>query len=405
MIPLQTAYRLKLKNATAEGIPAMSSTAQLRGITWNHSRGYLPLVATAQRMQDRDPSVQIEWSKRSLKDFGDYPIERLIDQFDLLIIDHPFAGYAAEHPVLIPLDEHLPAEFLADQAANSVGPSHASYSMGGHQWALAVDAATPVSGWRPDVLERAGVAVPESWEDLLALARRGLVIAPAAAVDSLMNLYMLCLGLGEEPFQSDREICSAEVGTTALEMLRELIDLCGRDCIDRNPIRTWETLATSDSAAYCPFAYAYSNYARDEFGPNRLAFGGLVSLNGRRLRSTLGGTGLAISATCRDLPAALRYVEYTASPECQRTLYATHGGQPGHRAAWLDPELNLLTHGFFRDTLATHDEAHLRPRYPGYIPFQDQAGDVVRDYLRDGGSARAVLDRLNILYRESRDAA
>lgn len=383
----------------------MSATALLRGITWNHSRGYLPLAATAQRLLDRDPSIQVEWEKRSLKEFGDYPIERLVDRFDLLIIDHPFVGYAAEHPVLVPLDEHLPAAFLADQAANSVGLSHASYEMCGHQWALAVDAATPVSGWRPDLLDRADAALPGTWEDLLALARRGLVIVPAAAVDSLMNLYMLCLGLGEEPFQSSSEIASVEKGTMALELLRELVELCGRDCLDRNPFRTWETLATSESAAYCPFAYGYSNYARDEFGRNQLAFGGLVSLNGRRLRSTLGGTGLAISANCRNFPTALRYVEYVASPECQRTLYATHGGQPGHRSAWLDPVLNRLTHGFFRDTLATHDEAYPRPRYPGYIPFQDRVGDVVRDLLRDGGDVSAVWDRLNQLYRESRHAA
>lgn len=382
----------------------MPETRTLRGITWNHSRGLLPLLATAQRFTDRDPSIQIEWRTRSLKDFGDFPIERLAESFDLLIIDHPFAGYAAEHPVLVPLDEHLPPDFITDQAANSVGASHASYEMGGHLWALAVDAATPVSGWRPDLLKRADAEPPATWNDLLALARRGLVVTPAASVDCLMHLYMLCLGLGEEPFQSNDEVVSANVGVQALELLRELIALCGPACIDRNPIRTWELLAASETAAYCPFAYGYSNYARDEFGPNRLAFGGLVSLNGVQLRSTLGGTGLAVSANCGNLPLAIDYVQYVASGECQRTLYATHGGQPGHRSAWLDPELNRLTHGYFRDTLPTLDAAYLRPRYAGYIPFQDHAGDVVRDFLRDGGDPNATLAAINALYRTSRHA-
>src|SRR3954454_16039744 len=132
----------------------MANGATLNGITWNHSRGYLPLVATAQRFMDRHPDVTIEWRKRSLQAFADEPVERLAEQFDLIVIDHPFAGYAAVHPTLVPLDEHLPPEFMADQAANSAGASHASYNFGGHQWALAIDAATPVSSWRPDLLAR-----------------------------------------------------------------------------------------------------------------------------------------------------------------------------------------------------------------------------------------------------------
>src|SRR3712207_9484902 len=82
-------------------------TRSLTGITWNHTRGYLPLVAAAQRFADRDPGVEIVWHKRSLQEFADAPIERLAESFDLLVIDHPFVGYAARHPTLLPLDEYL----------------------------------------------------------------------------------------------------------------------------------------------------------------------------------------------------------------------------------------------------------------------------------------------------------
>ena len=53
--------------------------------------------------------------------------------------------FAAATGCLSPLDELIEAPFLADQAANSVGPSHRSYSYGGHQWALATDAAGHMS--------------------------------------------------------------------------------------------------------------------------------------------------------------------------------------------------------------------------------------------------------------------
>ena len=374
----------------------------LNGITWNHSRGYLPLVATAQRFMERNPGVTIDWQKRSLQAFADEPIERLAERFDLIVIDHPFAGYAAARPTLVPLDEYLPAVYLADQAANSVGPSHASYNYGGHQWALAIDAASPVSSWRPGLLAHYEAGIPRTWEDLLALARRGLVALPAIPIDSLMSFCMLCLALGEEPFLCAEEVVGRKTGVAALEAMRELVTLCAPACLERNPIQTYEAMVGGDDIVYCPFAYGYVNYARPEYAEKPLVFGGMVTLAGKRLRSTLGGTGLAISVHCRDLDLALAYAQFVASPESQTGLYAIAGGQPGHRRAWLDPEVNRICQGYFRDTLPALDEAWLRPRYDGYIPFQDHAGRFVHTYFRNGGDSAAVLAQLNRLYRESR---
>lgn len=67
---------------------------KLKGITWNHSRGFTSVVATAQRFCEINPGVEIEWEKRSLQEFADAPIQHLADQYDLLIIDHPWAGFA-----------------------------------------------------------------------------------------------------------------------------------------------------------------------------------------------------------------------------------------------------------------------------------------------------------------------
>lgn len=376
--------------------------ATLTGITWNHTRGYLPLVATAQRFGELHPEIEIIWQKRSLQEFADQPIEQLAERFDLLVIDHPFAGRAAALPVLLPLDHYLPATFLADQAANSVGVSHTSYAAGGHQWALAIDAATPVSAYRPDLLKRYDTALPQTWAELLVMARRGLVALPAIPVDSLMNFYMLCLGLGGSLFEHTEHVVDPQTGRAALEQLRELVALCDPACLERNPIRTYEAMVGGDDLLYCPFAYGYVNYTRREYTHRPLRFGGLVSVDGLQLRSTLGGTGLAISARCTNLDAAVAYAQFVASADCQTGMYFAHGGQPGYRKAWTDPQINAGCGDFFQQTLPTLEHAYLRPRYNGYIPFQDHAGPVVHAYLRDGGNPSDALEQINRLYRESR---
>jgi multiple sugar transport system substrate-binding protein len=374
---------------------------ELRGITWNHTRGFVPMVATAQRFSELHPDIEIRWEKRSLQQFADWPIEKLAEQYDLLVIDHPFSGYAAGHDVLLPLDEHLPASFLADQAANSVGASHASYTYGGHHWALAIDAATPVCGFRRDLLESARAAVPATWAELVALARRGLVAIPAVGIDSLMTFYMLCGGLGEEPFQTAQYVASDDIAHRALTMLAELVALCEPECLGRNPIATWNLLAASNRVALCPFAYGYSNYARSGYGPHALEFTGLAE----PFRSTLGGAGLAISSRCADRSEALRYAEYVASAECQRTLYFDAGGQPGHRKAWLDDEVNRRSSGYFRATLPALDAAWLRPRYDGYLHFQDQASHTMHAFLGKERPASETIAEMNELYRTSHATA
>ena len=379
---------------------------ELTGITWNHTRGYLPMVATAQRFSERYPDIVINWQKRSLQAFADAPLVELASRFDLLVIDHPSIGEAAHLDLLLRLDEHLPPGFLADQAQNSVGQSNISYAVHGHHYALAIDAAAPISGYRADLLTLAGAEPPRTWSELLALAHRGLVTVPAIPIDSLMNLFMLADALGDEPFAVPGIIFKPETSKEALQMLRELVNLCPPGSFERNPISTWQFLADSTRVAYCPFAYGYSNYSRHGYAANLITVGGLVSLtpSGIPLRSTLGGAGLAISKHCAYPESALSYAQFVASPECQSTLYANAGGQPGHRAAWQDAALNAATNNFFANTLRTLDSAWLRPRFPGYVGFQHLASSIVHHYLCHGGPESTVHAKLDQALQSSQRA-
>jgi len=372
----------------------------LRGMTWDHSRGYTPMVATAQRFSELNSGAEFIWEKRSLQEFADQPIDRLADRYDLLVIDHPWVGFASAAGLLLPLDQHLPVAFLADQAANAVGLSHQSYSFGGRQWALAIDAATPVASWRPDLLP--ATDLPTTWNDLLELARTGKVLMPGMPIDTLMNFYMVCATLGEEVCQSEDCVVSSQVGAQALSMLRELALLLDPLFGNLNPIRVYETMTLTDRYAYCPFAYGYSNYARAGYARRPLDFGDMVEIEGQRCRTTLGGAGLAISARCVKREVALQYAAFVADPVSQRTIYFENGGQPGHRSAWTDERANALCRDYFRNTLPALDRAFLRPRFPGYIYFQDRAGVPIREYMREGGDEQRVLAGLDALYRESR---
>ena len=161
-------------------------------------------------------------------------------------------------------------------------------------------------------------------------------------------------------------------------------------------------MSKTDEYWYCPFAYCYSNYARKGYAKNILAYSDLPTFgNFGRLRSTIGGTGIAVSATSENKEIAIQFAQWITSGDCQSTFYVENGGQPGHRSAWVGINSNLLCNNFFKNLLPTMERGYVRPRYDGYLYFQDHAGNPLCQFLMKGGSAARVLESLNSIYLES----
>jgi multiple sugar transport system substrate-binding protein len=371
----------------------------LRGMTWDHARGFDPMVATSAAYAAAHPGVTITWEKRSLQAFADRPIGEMADTYDLMVIDHPHVGEVARAGNLLPLDGLRDAE-MAALAAGSVGQSHASYAFAGRQWALAIDTATPVACRRPDLM----TTVPARWDEVIALAEQGRVALALIPINALMTFFGLARNAGfaiaEAP---DRLMAEAEAKVT-LSHLRELAALVGPRCLGLDPIGIYDWMSDgTDAPAYSPWGYGYTNYSRPGFRRHLLSFHDAPGFGDNGPRGTvLGGTGIAVSSRTLHPEIAVDYAFWIAGADCQRGLYTASGGQPAHAAAWEDDTGNALTGNFFRQTRRTLDTAWLRPRNDGYMGFQDRAGDIVHACLRGEATEAATLAALDAAYRESR---
>ncbi len=374
---------------------------KLKGITWDHPRGYEPLRAVAKIWQEKT-GVEVAWDVRTLKEFGDCPIEKLITDYDFILIDHPYMGEAASNKLLIPVDTFLDKSFMDFQESQSVGPSFRSYEFAGHWWALPIDAASQVAAYRKDTTDFLGWKIPQDLKQLSEAASQlpaaYKIGVPLCATDIWCVFLSLCAQYAEEKvFNEDGVV--VETGRWALEQIRSWKLFLHKDSFKMNPIQMLEHMSIADDIVYIPFTFGYTNYARKKWQNKRIYFCDVPMYGQGGKSSILGGAGLAISAQTKELGESLSFLKFILAADIQKIAYYQNGGQPAHLDAWLDKDNNEDCFGFFSDTLLTMEHAYVRPRIKGFNRFQESAADLIHSTAQENGPTLTIMERLNTLFK------
>jgi multiple sugar transport system substrate-binding protein len=370
---------------------------ELLGMTWDHPRGYDPLVACSE-LWLQHTNIRIRWQKRSLQDFESYPVEDLARKYDLIVIDHPHVGEITARGCLLPFAQPEREDDRKRLAAATVGPSYASYFWEGQQWALPIDAATQVQAWRPDLLDDP----PATWEEVLRLADQGSVLCPLRPPHSLMSFFTMTANLGAPCDPQRPDFVNREIGARAYALLESLARRINERCFTMDPIAVLEEMSRADTRIACaPLIYGYVSYSLQGVRPARVHFTDMVVAGDRGpVGSALGGTGIAVSAFSRNKQQATAFAYWVASGPIQREPYAASGGQPGNAEAWSSAQVNAPVAEFYKNTRTTLDGAWLRPRHKGYIGFQHWAAERLTRAWASREPAAHIIPELNQAFRE-----
>ena len=371
----------------------------LKGITWDHARGYDPLIA-ASELYFKEKGIQVEWHKRSLTNFGDQSLEELSKQFDLIIMDHPHVGVAEASQCLLPLNDLIDSSILNAMKSSSAGPSFESYNYHNKQWALPIDAAMQCASYRADLMQNE--SLPTSWEEVFDLAKTlatkklyiGMALCPT---DCLCSFLSLTAQMGSPIKENNELLVEPSIGIKALTMLRSMRDAFHPKALDWNPIALYDHMAEQNDIAYSPLAFCYTNYSRIGFRKNILKYHTAPEIN----KVVLGGAGIAITSSCSNVHEAANYAAWICAGEIQSTIYVNAQGQPGNKIAWENKQANALTNNFFASTMPSLTNAYVRPRYQGWPKFQTFLGETIHAYLLHDTAPALVLEKLQTAYRAS----
>jgi multiple sugar transport system substrate-binding protein len=362
----------------------------LSGLTWDHPRGRDALETAAGRLPD---GLSIRWHAQPLEGFESAPIAELARDHDLLVLDHPHLGDALASESLRRLDELFPAALLAEWADRTAGPGFESYRMAGGLWALPLDAATQVGARRADLLPDA----PEDWTAVLELSRRVPVALNLAGPHAFLSLCSIAVAFGHEPgADAVAPLLPPAAMESALALMREVTARAPAGSAALNPIALLTRMAEEGDIVHCPLVYGYVNFSSPRL-THPITFSDAPAGPRGRRGSTIGGTGIAVTARAPVTPPLLEHLAWLMAPDAQECFIPAHNGQPSARAAWADPTLDADAGNFYRNTIATLEQSWVRPRFPGYIPFQTAASAVARATalghrtIRDGADEIARL--------------
>lgn len=371
----------------------------LRGVTWRHSRGFTPLAAASQLYNDLHPDTTVTWDTRSLWSFGEENLDGFARDYDLVVWDYPFAGAVAASGCFLPLDELYGGDEIARFENAFVGPAYGGFASAGRQWALPIDAACQVAAARTDILHTRGISVPETWDDVVALARQGLVAMPLRPMGIWASVLSLCGHGGDIPFTRPDIPFDREIGSMALGRLAQLVPLLDPRCFELFPTALFSEMSSADTIAYVPLAYGYSAYSEPSYAPRPLTFMSPVA-DGRAFRgSTYGGAGISVSSSSPHKAEAARFVAWLASDPVQCGVVKHCFGQPAARAAWIASDAS--SGDFYSNTLPTMERAFSRPTVPAFHHFQSECGVLLRDAHRQGAvDVDGLLLQLESLYRQ-----
>src|SRR3546814_130664 len=204
---------------------------------------------------------------RSLRDFGEAPIDVLADRVDLIVVDHPFSGRAQASGCLIDLKPHLSRAEIDAMLADSVGRSTESYHYGGGIWALPTDAAAQVAAYRPDLMAALGAELPKTFDAVLRLAADAraagrFVAVPAVPIDAFCMVFTLAANLGRPIREEGDGFAEAGLLDQVLGLIADLVGLCHPRSTAWTPIHVLDAIEAGDDIPSVPFPFAYSNSAR-----------------------------------------------------------------------------------------------------------------------------------------------
>ncbi|MEW6732175.1 MAG: ABC transporter substrate-binding protein [Acidobacteriota bacterium] len=315
---------------------------------------------------------------------------------DLLYLDIVWTPKFAAAGWLLEINDLLSAAEWQDYLPG--GLSASTYR--DHIYRLPIRSDTGLLYYRKDLLAEAGLAPPETFSQMIEIARRlqapprlwGYVWQGKQYEGLVCNFLEVLVGMGGYWIDSHTGNVGLD-GPEAHAALNFLHDAVLVHQISPPGVTTYQEeegrrlFQQGGAIFHRNWPYAWKLFqSEDSPVKGRVGVQPMVHAYGAHSAATQGGWGLAISRFSRYPEEARRFLRYTAQAEVQKRLILAKGFVPSRHSLFHDEEI-LETFPLYRDLYTIEQAGVPRPPVPQYA--------VVSDILQRYVSA-AISDRLTV---------
>lgn len=285
----------------------------------------------------------------------------------------------------------------------------------GSLFGLPYGSETSVLGYRKDIFEKHGLEVPETYEEMLALACQipelepgmGGLASRAASGHHAAHAFLLHLNpLGGAIFDDNWEpVMNNAAGVQAAEALKTIVD-CGAE--GATTFGFGEALGSflaGDTAMYLDTTVV-AGQINDPDKSNVVGkVGWAMHPMGTERASQTGGFGIGIPANAENKDAAFLLMQWLTSREGDK-LVAMAGGNPSRFSTHADADVNAaFPHMATFGEALQYADPDWRPIIPTWGKVNADLGTTLSQVLTDGTDIQEALDGVAARARVTMDEA
>lgn len=299
--------------------------------------------------------------------------------YDLIYLDVIWVPKFSAKGWLVPLDEYFSPEMQGEFLPGDIEAS----TYAGHIWRIPIRSNGGVLYYRKDLLESAGIAPPETFEDLVAAAKKiqsppdlwGFVFQ-GKQYEGLTCVFLEILrGFGGDVLTPDGG--SAFDSAETLQALKWMRDVVFKKKIVPEAVRTYEeneSLASflSGKSIFMrnwPYAWKMCNEEESEIR-GKVGIIPMPHASGKQSSSTSGGWGFGVSTFSKHKEEALRFALHAASAESLKVFAFKQGGAPSRKELYKDSEL-VSRYPHYPELYQVLLHTRPRPVHPRYLEISD----------------------------------
>jgi len=396
---------------------ALAADKPLAGITLNlasQNDQFAPVIAKLAPKFEEETGATV---KVDILDYGSLLTKTQADfightkNYDLVTMDIVWAGQYADNKYTVDLTDWIKRD-ADEMKLDDIYPSTIKYigQYDGKQVAFPFAGYAAVLAYRKDLLDAAGLKVPETAEEFVETAIKltdpdkkqyGFVAngqkGPAVAQDWLQ--YNAQLG-GSVLDASGKPAINSEANVNSLKVYKELFDKAAPPgAVDYD----WGGREESFRQGLVAMMETWSVGAPGYYDPTMSKIVDSVAITttpvakGLPVKYGLGGWGMGINADIdpAQQEAAWKFIKWLTSPEIQKEFNMEGAGSYIRKSTLADPDLNkkfpylpVIAKSF------ENADGDYRPRIPQYPEIQDLLGTAVNAVLVGGVEPKAALDEV-----------